>query len=795
MKLSMNWLKDYVDKSFDPKEYSDKMTLTGSKVEGYERLGEEISKVVVGKLISVEKHPDSDHLLICMVDVGEAEPLQIVTGAQNVKPGEYVPVALNGSTLPGGITIKSGKLRGVASNGMLCSLGELGLTVNDFPYAEENGIFLLKEDCKVGDDIKDVLGINDIAVEFEITSNRPDCLSVIGLARETAASFATDLKLHTPVVKETDNGKTINDYISVEIKDPDLCPRYTARVVENIKIEPSPKWLRERLRASGVRPINNIVDITNYVCLEYGQPMHAFDYNYLEGGKIVVRRADEGEEITTLDGVKRTLTNKMLVISDAKKAVAVAGVMGGENSEIIPGTKTIVFESANFNGPSVRMTARDIGLRTEASGRYEKGLDRENTMPAIERACELVEMLGAGDVVKGIIDVYPTKAEQTVIPFDPQKINEFLGTDVPYESMIDTFKRLDIKLEDGKLYPPSYRADLEGMHDIAEEVIRIYGYDKIPSTQFRAQATVGGRNPRQKRIVELNSLLTMHGFYEVQTYSFISPKYYDNIGLAPDAPERNSVVISNPLGEDTSIMRTTALPSVLEVLAANRRYRNKSCAVYENAKIYIKRAFSEQPDERLSTVIASYNCGDFYYMKGICENVLRVFGVEKTDVTAKKDLPYFHPGRCAEVSSPDGTVYAVFGELHPNVSKTYGFDVPVYVCICDTEKLLATAPAEKHYKPLPKFPAVERDLAFVCDESLTSGELKKAIVKYGGKMLESVEVFDIYRDAKLGENKKSVAYSLTLRSPEKTLEDADCDKIVYKILNGLERDFGVTLRS
>ena len=795
MKLSMNWLKDYVDKSFDPKEYSDKMTLTGSKVEGYERLGEEISKVVVGKLISVEKHPDSDHLLICMVDVGEAEPLQIVTGAQNVKPGEYVPVALNGSTLPGGVTIKSGKLRGVVSNGMLCSLGELGLTVNDFPYAEENGIFLLKEDCKVGDDIKDVLGINDIAVEFEITSNRPDCLSVIGLARETAASFATDIKLHTPVVKETDNGKTINDYISVEIKDPDLCPRYTARVVENIKIEPSPKWLRERLRASGVRPINNIVDITNYVCLEYGQPMHAFDYNYLEGGKIVVRRADEGEEITTLDGVKRTLTNKMLVISDAKKAVAVAGVMGGDNSEIIPETKTIVFESANFNGPSVRMTARDIGLRTEASGRYEKGLDRENTMPAIERACELVEMLGAGDVVKGIIDVYPTKAEQTVIPFDPQKINEFLGTDVPYESMIDTFKRLDIKLEDGKLYPPSYRADLEGMHDIAEEVIRIYGYDKIPSTQFRAQATVGGRSPRQKRIVELNSLLTMHGFYEVQTYSFISPKYYDNIGLAPDAPERNSVVISNPLGEDTSIMRTTALPSVLEVLAANRRYRNKSCAVYENAKIYIKRAFSEQPDERLSTVIASYNCGDFYYMKGICENVLRVFGVEKTDVTAKKDLPYFHPGRCAEVTAPDGTVYAVFGELHPNVSKTYGFDVPVYVCICDTEKLLATAPAEKHYKPLPKFPAVERDLAFVCDESLTSGELKKAIVKYGGKMLESVEVFDIYRDAKIGENKKSMAYSLTLRSPEKTLEDADCDKIVYKILNGLERDFGVTLRS
>ena len=796
MKLSMNWLKDYVDRSFDPKEYSDKMTLTGSKVEGFDELGSEITNVVVGKLLSVEKHPDSDHLLICMADIGKDEPVQIITGAQNVKPGDYVPAALHESTLPGGVTIKAGKLRGLPSNGMLCSLGELGLTVNDFPYADENGIFLLQEDCKPGDDIKDVLGLNDVSVEFEITSNRPDCLSVIGLARETAASFAEPLKLHTPTVNDAPyNGKTIADYLSVEVKEPALCPRYTARVVEDIKIEPSPKWLRARLRACGVRPINNIVDITNYVCLEYGQPMHAFDYNYLKGGKIVVRRAEKDESITTLDGVKRELADRMLVIADAEKAVAVAGVMGGENSEIIPETKTIVFESANFNGPSVRITARDLGLRTEASGRYEKGLDRENTLPAIERACELIEMLGAGKVVEGVIDVYPEKAPQAVIPFDPEKINAFLGTDVPTDAMTDAFRRLDIRLEDGKLYPPSYRADLEGMHDIAEEVIRIYGYDKIPTTNFRSEAIVGGRNARQKSMADLNSLLTLHGFYEVQTYSFISTKYYDNIGLAPDAPERDSVRISNPLGEDTGIMRTTALPSVLEVLAANRRYRNKTCAIYENAKVYIKRAFSEQPDERLSTVIAFYNNGDFYYMKGIAEHVLDVFGVEAPEATARKDLPYFHPGRAAELRGADGTAYAVFGELHPTVSSTYGFDVPVYICLCDTEALLALEKPEKHYTPLPKFPAIERDLAFVCDETLSSGELKKSIVKYGGKMLEHVEIFDIYRDAKLGANKKSMAYSLTLRSPEKTLEDADCDKIVYKILTGLERDFGVTLRS
>lgn len=795
MKLSMNWLKDYVDKSFDPKEYADKMTLTGSKVEGFEDLGAAVKNVVVGKLLSVEKHPDSDHLQICQVDVGKEAPVQIITGAQNVFAGALVPAALDDSYLPGGVHIKAGKLRGLPSNGMLCSLGELGLTVNDFPYADENGILILKEDCKPGDDIRDVLALNDVCVEFEITSNRPDCLSVIGLARETAASFALPFNLPVPQVAEkSTSGKTVNDYLAVEVQDAKLCPRYTARVVENVKVEPSPKWLRARLRACGVRPINNIVDITNYVCLEYGQPMHAFDYNYLKGGKIIVRHASDGEVITTLDGEKRTLTEKMLVIADTERAVAVAGVMGGENSEIIDTTTTIVFESANFNGPSVRTTARDIGLRTEASGRYEKGLDRENTLPAIERACELVELLGAGEVVKGVIDVFPEKAPQNVIPFEPEKINAFLGTDVPVESMLDTFKRLEIKLEDGKLYPPSYRADLEGMHDIAEEVIRIYGYDKIPTTNFRVEAAVGGRTDRQKKIVALNNLLTLHGFYEVQTYSFISRKYYDNIRLADDAPERDSIVISNPLGEDTAIMRTTAVPSVLEVLAANRRYRNKTCAIYENAKVYIKKPGEELPDERISTVIATYEAGDFYHIKGVAEHVLDTFGV-KAETVPVTDVPYLHPGRSAALEDRDGNRLALFGELHPLVAKTYDFDVPVYLCVCDTEAMLAVTTAEKHYKPLPKFPAVERDLAFVCDEALTCGDLQKAIKKYGGKMLESVEIFDIYRDVKLGVGKKSMAYSLTLRSPDKTMEDADCDKIVTKILNGLEHDFGVTLRS
>ena len=796
MKLSMNWLKDYVKEDFDPKAYSDKLTMTGSKVEGFENPADEIKNVVVGKLITVEKHPDSDHLLICMVDIGKEEPVQIVTGAQNVVPGALVPAALHDSYLPGGVHIKAGKLRGVPSNGMLCSLGELGLTVNDFPYAVEDGIFLIEEDCKPGDDVTKVLGLDDVTVEFEITSNRPDCLSMIGLARETAASFGTGLTIPTPSVKETDNGKTINDYVSVEVLDSKLCPRYTARVVENVKIEPSPAWLRSRLRACGIRPINNIVDITNYVCLEYGQPMHAFDASYLAGSKIVVRHAQKDEVITTLDSVERKLSEEMLVIADGEKAVAVAGVMGGENSEIKDDTKTIVFESANFNGPSVRLTAKAIGLRTEASGRYEKGLDPENTLPAIERACELIELLGAGDVVKGIIDIYPEKVTAKAIPFNADKINAFLGTDVPEEEMKEIFEKLEIKLEGGNLYPPSYRADLESMQDIAEEVIRIHGYDLIPTTNFKAEALVGRRDAKQKTIALMDELLTNEGFYEVQTFSFISPKFYDNILMPVDSPLRKSVVISNPLGEDTSIMRTTAVPSVLEVLATNRRYRNKNAKIYENAKIYLVKDGEQQPEERMSTVMAAYGDVDFYDMKGYCENILDKLGITDYEFVANKEESAFHPGRCASVLSKDGECIMVFGQVHPAVQENYGLDVESYVIVCDTEALMSLENFDKHYKALPRFPSSERDLAFVCDKSLTSGEIKKAIKKYGGKMLESVEVFDIFEDEeKVGVGKKSMAYNLVLRSGEKTLSVEDCDKAVSKILKGLEFDLGITLRN
>lgn len=794
MVLSMKWLSDYVKVDASPKDFSDRMTATGSKVEGFEDLGEKIKNVVVGKILEIEKHPDSDHLQICQMDLGEGEPVQIITGAQNIAVDDLVPVAKHDSYLPDGTHIKKGKLRGLPSNGMLCSLSELGLTQNDFPYAIEDGIFILDEKCEIGQDIKEVLDLEDVVVEFEITPNRPDCLSVIGLAREAAASYNTPLTLNAPKVKGCGDGDKIENYVSVEVKDKDLCPRYTARVVKNIKIEPSPKWLRTRLRNSGIRPINNIVDITNYVCLEYGQPMHAFDYEYLKGGKIIVRRAEKDEKITTLDDVERQLNDKMLVIADAEKAVAIAGVMGGQNSEINENTKTIVFESANFYGPSVRTTSRGVGLRTEASGRYEKGLDAENTLPAIERACELIELLGAGEVVDGIIDVYGKKAEAVEIDFDPDKINRFLGTNIPEQFMLDTFKLLDIEYKNGKLYPPSFRADLLCMQDIAEEVVRIYGYNTIESSKFVAESLVGKRDDRQKYLAEIDNLLVSKGLYEIRTYSFISPKYYDKIRLAQD--KRNSIVISNPLGEDTSIMRTTALPGVLEALSNNRRKRVPVCGLYEMAKVYYPKGEDVLPDEFVTTVIACYGSNDtsmFYALKGYVEELLSFSGVKKYEVSSEKNNETYHPGRCA-VFTKDGKVFATIGQLHPTVLDNYGFDLPVFAAEIDTEYLIGIKDTTREYKPLPKFPATTRDLAFVCEKSLEAGTLRRAIAKYAGNLLENVEIFDIYTDAKLGD-KKSMAYSLTLRSPDKTLSDEDGDKVVKKVLAGLEKEFGVTLRS
>ncbi|MBR5552861.1 MAG: phenylalanine--tRNA ligase subunit beta [Clostridia bacterium] len=791
MVLSMKWLSDYVKVDASPKDFSDRMTATGSKVEGFEDLGEKIKNVVVGKILQIEKHPDSDHLQICQIDLGEEAPVQIITGAQNISVGDLVPVAKHDSYLPDGTHIKAGKLRGLPSNGILCSLGELGLTAHDFPYADEDGIFILNEECTIGQDIKEVLDLNDVVVEFEITPNRPDCLSVIGLAREAAASYNTPLKLDAPKVKGAGDGDKIENYVSVEVLDTELCPRYTARVVKNIKIGPSPKWLRTRLRNSGIRPINNIVDITNYVCLEYGQPMHAFDHSFLAGGKIVVRRAGENEKITTLDDVERQLNDKMLVIADAEKAVGIAGVMGGQNSEINENTKTIVFESANFYGPSIRTTARGVGLRTEASGRYEKGLDPENTLPAIERACELIEMLGAGDVVDGIIDIYGKKQPQAEIAFDADKINKFLGTDIPEQFMLDTFKLLDIEYKNGKLYPPSFRADLLCMQDIAEEVVRIYGYNTIESSKFVAESLVGKRDDKQRYLADINTLLVAQGLFEVRTYSFISPKYYEKINL-PEA-KRASVVISNPLGEDTSIMRTTALPGVLEALSTNRRKRTDVCGLYEMAKVYIPVEGKDLPDETMTTVIACYGMGDFYNVKGYVEEILSMSGIKKYDVCSEKNNPTYHPGRCANFTKDD-KVIATIGQLHPEVLEKYGFDLPVYAAEINTEYLLSIKNTVREYKPLPKFPAITRDLAFICEKSLEAGTLRRAIAKYAGNLLENVTIFDVYTDAKLGD-KKSMAYSLVLRSPDKTLSDEDGDKVVKKVLSGLEREFGITLRS
>lgn len=801
MNLSLKWLSDYVKlENVTPKEYSDRMTDTGSKVEGFEVLSDKIENVVVGKLISVEKHPDSDHLLICQVDVGKGEPVQIITGAQNVKPGEYVPAALHNSLLPDGTKIKAGKLRGLPSNGMLCSLGELGLSKHEFPYAAEDGIWLIKDEgqnFKVGDDIKKVCGYDDTVVEFEITPNRPDCLSVLGLARESAVSYGKTFTPHKPVVKGSGDGDNIKNYIDVEIKVPDTCYRYTSRAVKNVKVGPSPLWLRERLWASGVRPINNIVDITNFVCLEYGQPMHAFDKEFLKSGKIIVRNAAKGEKIVTLDGVERELEERMMVIADGERPVAVAGVMGGENSEITDGTTTVIFESAAFSGPSVRITARDLGLRTEASGRYEKGLDAENTLPALERACELVELLGCGTVVDGEIDVYPTKREIPEIPFDAAKINAFLGTDIPESFMLDTLAALSIEYRDGKLIPPSFRADIVEMPDIAEEVARIWGYNKIEATRFKGEAVNGGRNDKQKFLAKIAGMLVDKGLYEIQTYSFISPKAYDKIRLAPDSALRDSIVISNPLGEDTSIMRTTALANVLEVLSFNRRQRASEAAVFEMAKVYRKEEGNKLANEKMTTVITTYGKGDFYSLKGLCENVFAVAGIDVSDsdytVTALKDDPSYHPGRCAVIKKGDDVI-AILGQIHPKVAANFGFDVTVYAAEIDVDKLFADRRTEKQYTSLPKFPATTRDLAFVCDDALEAGTLAAAIKKYGGSVLESVKVFDVFKSDRLGFGKKSMAYSLTLRAKDRTLSDTDADSAVGKILAGLEKDFGVTLR-
>ncbi len=907
MNLSRKWLNEFVKIDVSDREFAEAMTLSGSKVEGTTDLGAEISNVVVGRILSMERHPDSDHMWVCQLDVGQDEPVQIVTGAWNIHEGDLVPVALHNSTLPGGKKITKGKLRGVMSNGMLCSLSELGLDERDFPYgvitaaallndykpidpakpsipadvqpghkifgpvvaakvkevnAAENGawactlsyaeqdgptaaivktpcqnihvgdmvaydtktgaictladlhaeqkefphcindgIFVLQEDCKPGDDIKPVTGLDDHVVEFEITPNRPDCLSVIGLVREVSATFDVPYNLHEPVVRGGGPG-VLPELLDVETPASDLVPRYTARMVRNVKIAPSPKWMRERLRAMGIRPINNIVDITNYVMLEYGQPMHAFDYRYVNGGKIIVRRAEEGEKLTTLDGKEHTLTANHLVIADEGRAVGLAGIMGGLNSEIVADTVDVVFESACFDGTCIRKGALALGMRTEASAKFEKGLDPMNTLPAVNRACELVELLGAGEVVDGVIDILNNVPQPWTVTMDPERVNALLGTDIDPVDMYCLLERVNILTKE-KDFPngpaevviPSWRGDVRRLADLAEEVARFHGYNNIPNTLMRGQTTQGGYSPVQKLENKLGELCRTCGYSEIITYSFISPTAYDKILWGREDFHRKSFKILNPLGEDTSIMRTTTLPSMLEVLARNYNNRNKSAWLYELGRIYMPGGEDHGlAIEAKILTLGAYGSGmDFFTMKGAVEALMKGIRAKDVSFEACTEDASYHPGRCAYVYSGSDIV-GVFGQVHPQAAKNFGVDGELYCAELSFDELLIAHGPDPEYVPLPKFPAVTRDIAVVCGEDVTVGALESAIRKGAKGLLKDVTLFDIYRGKNIGEGKKSVAFSLTLRADDRSLTGEEADEDVKSILEALEKDCGAVLR-
>lgn len=800
MILSRKWLEDYVDtKDISNKEFCDAMTLSGSKVEEYKTEGSELENIVVGRIDSLERHPDSDHLWICNVNIGKGEDVQIVTGAQNLSVGDYVPAALPGATVYNRHEhclekIKKGKLRGVESNGMLCSFDELGLTQNDFPYAAADGIFILGEDCErtPGLDIHEAIGYNDTCVEFEITSNRSDCMSVTGLAREAAATFGREFRLYEPEVKPGHGD--VNDHLKVQIFEPDKCYRYSGAVVENVRVKESPRWLRERLRASGVRPISNIVDITNYVMLEYGQPMHAFDLRYLEGNEVNVRNAKNGEKITTLDGVERELNDTMLVIADKNKPVAVAGVMGGEYSGIMDDTTTIVFESACFNGISVRRTAKALGMRTEASSRYEKELDPGATMRALKRALELVQELDAGDVVNGVEDCFVKPKDEVKVKFDYKWINDFIGIDLSEEEQKKILEKIEFRFDDdGNIIAPPFRNDIEHIADISEEVARFYGYHNIPNRQLSGVAN-GKLTDSQKFIKSINETLISCGCSEISTFSFISPKAYDRIRLAKDDAKRNSVVIMNPLGEDTSIMRTTILPSMLEVLARNYNHKNASASLYEIGTVYEPTQAGKLPVEKQKAVIGLYgNTADYYTLKGIVEKLLYTLNTAEYDIVPVSDNPTFHPGRTSEFRIGD-QVLATLGEVHPEAAENYGIDERVYIAEIDVETAYENKMAARTHKALPKFPAVTRDLAFVCDRDIPVLTLEKEIRGAVGKTLESVKLFDVYEGEQIESGKKSVAFNIQMRSADKTLTDEEADAAMKRIVKTLGK-MGISLRS
>lgn len=782
MNLSVKWLKDYVNiDNLSIKELTDGLTMSGSKVEGFESENDKIQKIVVGKIISIKKHPDADKLVVCSVDVGESEPLQIVTGATNVKENALVPICLNGAILPNGTKIKSGKLRGVLSQGMMCSLSELGLSKNDFPYAIEDGIFLLEEECEIGQDICEAIGLNDTKIEFEITSNRPDCLSVIGLARETAATFSLPFNLPSPKVKGCDGD--INDSLTVDIKTP-LCSRYMAKMVKNVKIKPSPRWVRERLRASGIRPINNIVDITNFVMLEYGHPMHAFDASHIAGNNIVIRTAKNGETITTLDGIDQTLTDNMIMVCDSEKPIAVAGVMGGEYSGVQEDTTSIILEAACFDGASVRKTAKTLNIRTDSSIRFEKGLNPICCENAINRACELIELLEIGEVVGGTIDIQNFDHTPQTIHLDSEWINNFIGINLSNDDMIKILNSLGFEVKNDEIVVPPHRIDIEHKADIAEEIARIYGYDKIPVSTIKGKAD-GALTETQKFKQSIDTSLIALGCSEICTYSFMSPKEYDKIELPLDCELRNSIKIQNPLGEETSTMRTTTFPSILSILSKNYNNRNPKAWLYEIGKVYIPSEENSQPHEIDKITIGTYGNCDFYTIKGIIEALLEQLNIQDVEFIASQGMP-FHNYRCCEIVK-NGKVLGKFGEVRPTVTENYKIGVKTYIAELDFNTIFSARNLLNTYCGVPKFPASVRDLSFVCDESIESGQIEKEIKNNIGKILESIEVFDVYRGEQIANNQKSISYKLTMRDKEKTLTDEDVDRSIEKALSSLEK--------
>ena len=821
MNLSRKWLNEFVDlplSEVPDRAFAEAMTVSGSKVEVTEDLSETCRNVVVGRVAAMEKHPDSDHMWVCSVDVGREEPLQIVTGAQNVSVGDLVPTALDGALLPNGMEIRTTELRGVRSEGMLCSLKELGLTVHDYPDAIENGIFIITEHCAPGDDVAALIGRDNHVVEFEITPNRPDCLCMIGLAREAAVTFDRPLKLHTPAV-EAKAGGDIRELTKIVIDEPSLCRRYTARMVRNVKIAPSPAWMRERIRNAGMRPINNLVDITNYVMLEYGQPMHAFDFSCVTGGEIHVRCARPGETIRTLDGTERALSESMLCICDTEKPVGVAGVMGGENSEIVGDTAMVLFESANFDGVSIRRTATALGMRTDASSRYEKGLDPENTFRAVQRACELVEMLGAGEVVEGIIDVYPAGRKETVLNLEPGKINALLGTDIDADTMRVILRKLGFAVEGEQVTVPSWRADVEHWSDLAEEVARFYGYNEIPTRFTGGISTCGGLSPEQAAEKRVGEVCRSLGMDEIITYSFISPSWYDRIRLPADSPLRNSLRILNPLGEDTSIMRTTVLPSMLEILTRNYNYRNKEAYLYEIGRTYLPRPDGLADEPKTVSLGAYGEKMDFFVLKGWGEALLAALGIENARFTADDKNPSYHPTRCAKIfavpsdnarreRSPDRSAdtlavppagahevpIGTLGQIHPLVMRNYGIDAPFYCAQLSLDALLALRGSTPVFRPLPRFPAVTRDIAVLCDAAVPAGDMQDCIRAAGGETLKDVRVFDVYTGTGIAPGKKSIAFSLTMRSDDQTLTDEHAEATVRRILAALEQNFSAQIR-